>query len=464
MTTTIEKKILQSALFQPGDRILVGLSGGPDSVCLLHALAMLGKKWPLTLYAAHLNHNLRGMAANRDAAFAMRFARQMGVHCVVKSEDVGTVAREKRLSVETAARLCRYEFLNEVAERIEADWIAVAHHQNDQAETLLMNLLRGSGLKGLGGMAPCNGKVIRPLLEVSRDEVMAYCAHHQLDFCQDETNEMPEATRNKIRLELMPHLAVFNPEIVSNLGRTATLLREDEAALNQLAEEAMNTQAYQEESSCQYENEALNRLPDALLSRVLRNTWQQMTTTTHTLTYRQVKQAVGMIRNPVQEKWLHWPGDIYVKITWKKTIFMPKAEKPETTTAPMPPVLLKRNGVTWLPRGRGSVFSREMAAGSARVKRHDPHCQVIAADDLTQDLVMRSRRPGDRWNPMGMNGSKTIKKTLVDAKVQGEDRENCLLLCHGETILWVTAWGISEGAALRPETKRTLVLEYRPEG
>ncbi|MEN1760916.1 tRNA lysidine(34) synthetase TilS [Anoxynatronum sibiricum] len=464
MTSTIENKILQSALFQPGDRILVGLSGGPDSVCLLHALVMLGKKWPLTLYAAHLNHNLRGMAANRDAAFAMRFARQMGIHCVVKSEDVGTVAQEKRLSVETAARLCRYAFLNDVAERIEADWIAVAHHQNDQAETLLMNLLRGSGLKGLGGMAPCNGKVIRPLLDVSRDEVMAYCTHHQLDFCQDETNEMPEATRNKIRLELLPHLAAFNPEIVSNLGRTATLLREDEAALNQLAEEAMNTQAYQEESGCQYENEALTRLPDALLSRVLRKTWQQMTTTTHTLTYRQVKQAVEMIRNPVQEKWLHWPGDVYVKITWKKTIIMPKAEQPETTTTPMPPVLLRRNGVTWLPRGWGSVFSREVTAGSARVKQHDPYCQVIAADDLNQDLMMRSRRPGDRWKPLGMKGSKTIKKTFVDAKIKGKDRENCLLLCHGETILWVTAWGISEVAALRPETKQALVLEYRPEG
>lgn len=463
MTATIEHKLLQSGLFQPGDRLLVGLSGGPDSVCLLHALAILQKKWSLSIYAAHLNHNLRGMAANRDAAFAMRFARQLGIHCVVKSEDVGAVAREKRLSVETAARWCRYEFLHQVAAGIEADWIAVAHHQNDQAETLLMNLLRGSGLKGLGGMTPRNGKVIRPLLQASRSEVMAYCASHELDYCQDETNEVPEATRNRIRLELLPLLTQFNPAIIDGLGRTAALLQEDEAALKELAEQAMNTHGRQEEKGFAYENQALARLPDALLSRVLRMTWQHMTPSTHTLTFQQVRQAMGMIRNPVQEKWLHWPGDIRVNITWKKTTFIMKLTSPEPLKGPMPPVILKPNGTTWLPLGWGCVVAREMPAEKASASGKHPHCQVIAADDLTQDLVMRSRQPGDRWRPLGLQGSKTIKKTLTDGKIMGKERENCLLLCHGETILWVTSWGIGEAAALRPETRRALVLEYRPQ-
>jgi tRNA(Ile)-lysidine synthase len=461
MSPTLIHTIQKTGLIQHGDCVLVGLSGGPDSVCLLHALAQLRKRISFTLFSAHLNHNLRGMDANRDAGFAMSFSKELDVHCLVKSEDVAVVAREQKLSIEAAGRLCRYRFLNEVADKIGAGKIAVGHHLNDQAETMLMHLIRGTGLTGLTGMRPRRGRLIRPLLSVSREEVLAYCDANKLPYCSDDTNNQPDVLRNKIRLELVPVIQSYNPQIIRSLGRTASLLQNDEAALDQLSEQAFDKHMIKEEDEMTFSASALRDLPDAILSRVLRKAVGRLQTTDKTLQYEQLNNLIAAVRQCVQEKWFHLPGEIQVRVTESQVIVMRKEPSPANKKTMMP-VWLKQNGVTWLPGQLGTILCRRIRAAHPVNFEADPMNQVISADNLTKDLVVRHRKQGDNWRPLGLGGTKSLKRTLIDLKVPRAERDKVLLICHGDDIIWVVGVQISEAVRVTQKTKQVLVVEFRP--
>ena len=460
MTPTIIHTIQKTGLIQHGDCVLVGLSGGPDSVCLLHALAKLRKMIPFTLFSAHLNHNLRGMDANRDAGFAMSFSKELDVHCLVKSENVAMVAKEQKLSIEAAGRLCRYRFLDEVADKIGADKIAVGHHLNDQAETMLMHLIRGTGLTGLTGMRPHRGRLIRPLLSVSREEVLAYCDANELTYCDDDTNNQPDVLRNKIRLELIPVIQAYNPQIIRSLGRTASLLQNDEAALDQLSQQALDKYMIKEEDEMTFSAAALREQPDAILSRILRKAVSRVQTTDKTLQYDQVNNLITAVRQCVQEKWFHLPGEIQVRVTESQVIVMRK-ERTQPNIASMTPVWLKQNGITWLPGRRGTILCRRTRAAHPVLFETDPMNQVISADNLTKDLVIRHRKQGDNWRPLGLDGTKSLKRALIDLKVPRVERDQVLLVCHGDEIIWVVGYQISESVRVTQKTKQLLILEYR---
>lgn len=460
MAQTLAQQILGTGLIKPHDCLLVGLSGGPDSVCLLHALASLKERMALTIYAAHLNHNLRGMEANQDAGFAMAFSKKMGIHCLVKSMDVEEIARQKKISIEAAGRLCRYQFLEEVAEKTGATKIAVAHHLNDQAETVLMHLLRGSGLTGLTGMLPHRRNIVRPLLNISRETILAYCDHHQLSYCRDATNEIPVAMRNRIRLELLPLLETYNPAIVSVLGGTAHLLQQDEAALDQMAEEFMKTETHAE-PSLTYDRDKLTGLNDAILSRVIRKTWQELSQTDHTLRRIHVSSIIEALGRTGREKWFHLPGDIRVQMTDRSLSFL-CLEKNHSPGSSMADVFLQTHGTTWLPQGRGKVHCQIRPAVHPVHFSQAQDRQIISADHLNQDLLIRQRRSGEYWHPLGLSGKKSIKKTLMEMKIPRGKRDDCLLLCHGEHVIWIMGGPISEMVRITPETRTLMVLEYRP--
>jgi tRNA(Ile)-lysidine synthase len=460
MALTLVQQIQQTKLIKDNDCLLVGLSGGPDSVCLLHALTVMREYMSLTIYAAHLNHNLRGMDANRDAVFAMDFSKKLGVHCLVKSEDVEAVARKRKLSIEAAARLCRYRFLNEVAEKTGSGKIVVAHHLNDQAETLLLHLIRGSGLTGLVGMVSHRGKVIRPLLGVTREMILQYCDQHQLSYCKDATNDEPVVMRNRIRLELLPLMKTYNPEVIQALGRTAQLLGRDEAALDQMAEESLASAELSTDAGI-YDNTELRRLPDAVLSRVIRKIWQKEMTAAHTLQAVHVNTIISALRKPVQEKCFQLPGEIFMRVT-TKALWCQKPVEESSDARLMGPVHLNLNGLTWLPQGRGSVSCRRHKADHPVRFSSDPNRQVISADQLTAELVIRQRKPGELWQPLGLGGMKSLKKTLMEMGIPRIQRDDCLLLCHRDQVIWVLGGPIGEICRVTSKTMNLLVLEYHP--
>lgn len=460
MTVNLMQRIKQKDIIKPHDCLVVGLSGGPDSVCLLHALSQLKKIMPLTLYAAHLNHNLRGMDANQDAGFAMAFSKQLGVHCIVKSENVEAVAKREKLSIEAAGRQCRYQFLEEVADKIGADKIAVAHHLNDQAETLLLHLLRGSGLTGLVGMAQQRERVIRPLLEISREEILRYCDENQLTYCHDATNDQPVVMRNKVRLELIPLMETYNPEVVKALGRTAALLEQDEETLNTLSEEAWVRGKRQHQSDV-FETHSLKQLPDAILSRVIRRIWRSQTATNHTLQMVHVEKVMKAVRSPLQEKHFQLPGGVAITVTHDELVCQVKSGERETKPL-MPPVVVRDNGITWLPQKRGSIRVLRRKAVFPLTFSNNPFRQVFSADALTKDLVLRHRHQGEYWEPLGLGGKKSLKKTLMEMEIPRDDRDQQLLLCHDNQVLWVVGSGISERVRVTNETKEVLVVDYDP--
>ncbi len=236
-----------------GGRVLCAVSGGADSMCLLHWLNSLREEFGFSLFAAHFEHGLRGEESLRDAAFTEEQCRVLQVPCTVGHGDVARFAEEHKIGTEEAARVLRYRFLEETADSLNCDRIATAHTANDNAETILMNLCRGTGTHGLAGIPPVRGRLIRPLLETDRDTVECYLAECGAAHVEDSSNRSDLYTRNRIRHGVLPLLTEQNPALISALTRTAGLLREDDACLQRQAEAFLK------------ENRRENRIPSAAL-------------------------------------------------------------------------------------------------------------------------------------------------------------------------------------------------------
>lgn len=214
-------------LINNGDKIVVAVSGGPDSMCLLNVLKNIREKFNLELFVAHINHMIRE-EADSETEYVKQYCEKNNIKCFVKMANVLEMAKQQKLGTEEMGRIVRYYFFNYVANKVSADKIAIAHNENDNAETVLMNLMRGASLEGLKGIEPIRGKFIRPLIECSRDEIEAYCEENKLDPKFDKTNNDNIYTRNKIRNLLIPYIKKeFNPNIVESLNRLAVLARQD---------------------------------------------------------------------------------------------------------------------------------------------------------------------------------------------------------------------------------------------
>uniref|UniRef100_UPI002634E13D tRNA lysidine(34) synthetase TilS n=1 Tax=uncultured Selenomonas sp. TaxID=159275 RepID=UPI002634E13D len=224
-----------------GSPLVVAVSGGADSMALLDLLLRLRERLAFSLHVAHFEHGIRGEASREDARYVAAFCRERGVACTVEAADVPQYAKERRMSLETAARELRYAFLRRVKAHVGAEAIAVAHHADDQAETVLLHILRGAGLRGLVGMAPCTGDVVRPLLACRKEELVAYCAAHGIEVRHDATNDAADARRNYLRLEILPRLAAHvNASAGAALVRLAEAACADDVLLDEMAHAAFS--------------------------------------------------------------------------------------------------------------------------------------------------------------------------------------------------------------------------------
>lgn len=278
-----------------GSKIIVACSGGADSIALADALLLLQEKRKYQLVVCHVEHGLRGSEALADADFVVEFCRMRQVACEVLRVDAKKFAAESKLSVEDAARKLRYTVLFEILSKHKSEYIVTAHHRDDQAETLLLHLLRGSGAEGLGGMRCHNNSIVRPFLQVSRRMLEAYCAMRSLDYRTDSSNMDLYYTRNKVRHILLPLLErEFNPNIKQALAQTATLIAEDADCLNELAEEKFLQYVLQDDHSCSCDTAWLLSLPAALCSRIIRMMWKKLGAA-GLLTFQQTQQVLSLI-------------------------------------------------------------------------------------------------------------------------------------------------------------------------
>ena len=233
--------IRRYAMLPQGSRILCAVSGGADSMCLLHWLNELRETYGFALFAAHFEHGLRGEESLRDAEFTAEQCRRLGISCSVGHGNVSAYAEQQHLGTEDAARTLRYRFLEETADQLNCDRIATAHNLNDNAETVLMNLCRGAGTRGLAGIPPVRDRLIRPLLQTSREEIEEYLTQHGIPHIEDSSNRTDSYTRNRIRHQMIPLLIRENPSFLKAIGRTTEILREDDACLCREAEAFLHT-------------------------------------------------------------------------------------------------------------------------------------------------------------------------------------------------------------------------------
>jgi tRNA(Ile)-lysidine synthase len=460
-----KKVIWKSELISFGDRVLVAVSGGPDSVALLHVLCNLQDELGLHLEVAHLEHGMRGAEAKDDARFVRELAERLNLPVHIKEVSVPRLRSQAgRGNLEELARLERLRFFAEVARRRNLNKIATAHTQDDQAETVLMRLLRGSGRKGLGGIAPrqpvnvagaesSNGvTIIRPLLGATKEELLDFLKCNGLVYRLDRSNEDTAFLRNWIRFELMPRLKErFDVGVPSRLAQTAEVLRDEEMLLNQLA----RTQLEALWGNSAVRRDAFLRQPKAMQRRILRLWIEQARGHLRSLDFDHVEALLGLIADGPPQSRLSIPGG-WELIREYETLRLGKAAGKSKPRAYAYSLVI--DGELALPEAGMTIDCQRLSNPPAELPK-DHWEAVFDPIALTEPLVVRNFRRGDRFRPLGMAGHKKVKELFIEKKAPLPARALLPLLVMGGEVLWLPGYGRSEIGRVGPNTKAVLRVQ-----
>jgi tRNA(Ile)-lysidine synthase len=452
----LQRTIHEYRMLEGTRTLLVAVSGGPDSVAMLHALHQLRAIFPVTLVVAHLDHRLR-LDAAADARFVEGMAADLGVPCVSASVDVPAYQRRHKLSPEDAGRRVRYAFLERTAAEQGAERIAVGHTADDQAETVLMRLFRGTGLQGLRGISPVRGAIIRPLIRLHRQDILAFLKAQGIPFREDPTNQQRHYRRNRIRLDLLPLLQQgFNPRIVEALCRTAELLADDEAALRAAAQQALEAaRIHGLPGEVRLRIDVVTPFPLALQRRVLRAALEEAAGHGRDFTHRHIAAMLGLLQRRDGRKWLALPGGMVVERVYDVLHLrrgLPPAPHAVDQVLPIP------GRCCLLPLGLTLVShlqSREAFTGP--FPKGDQAC--FDAAQVGGEVRVRTRRSGDRFQPLGSSYPKKLKTFLIDAKIPQPMRDRLPLLVSSAGIAWVAGVRMAEWARVTPSTREILCVQ-----
>ncbi len=481
-----QKTLRQRRLLEPGESVVVGVSGGPDSVALLD----LFRRSELRPHVAHLHHGLRGADADADADFVSALAARWGLFCTIERVDVPALAQKEGLAFEEAARRVRYGFLLQLAQQLQVLSVAVAHHADDQAETVLMHLLRGAGLAGLRGMAPVapfsalaqllilpDGTpapldvptlLIRPLLDVSREDIETYCHEQGLVTRFDRSNLDTTFFRNRLRHETLPYLTQLNPHIAERLCRLADVARADYALLEQLVDAAWVSLLVElRPDAVVFALAGWRSQPLALQRMLLRRAALHIHRTLRDVDFVHVENAVAVAQQGFTGSAATLPRGLTLRVAYTTLIISADAAAPLPETRPwlVPgtrlPVMLP--GET--PLAGGWILSAivEESWNMERIAANsDPLVAWIDAAAVTSGVWLRTRARGDRFRPQGLGGAVArVSDFLINVRMPREWRDSLPLLVAGEEVLWIAGVRLSELALVRPQTTVVLRLEFR---
>jgi len=409
-----------------GKRVLCAVSGGADSMCLLQLLKDAG----IEVIAAHYEHGIRGEESERDLNFVRSWCEGSDIPFVFARGDVPSYAREQGIGIEEAARKLRYEFLLDKYLELGCDLIATAHNANDNAETILFNLSRGSGALGLAGIPPRRGAIIRPLLNVTRAEIEAYLEEHAIPHVEDSTNQSDDYTRNLIRHRIMPLMEELNPRFTEAAGRTAELMRRDEDALRQLTDKFSGENM--EEDEC-VSIDALLSAPVAVSSRYLRS-WMPGLSMEHVDMILDFCRAPGYGELDVPKRRLCRDGG-------KLYFYVPKY-------IPIPDRALEPGKFVWLPE-RGMWIETEIVKYNGEVNDLFK-TSFIKYEIMGSDIIIGARRPGDSMRPAGRGCSKSLKALFTEQDIPSLRRDCIPVIRDEKGILMVHGIAMDERALPRP--------------
>jgi len=464
-------------------KIVVGVSGGADSLCLLHLLRQIcgpGLTHPgVSLHAAHLNHMLRGSESEHDALVVARIVEEWGIPFTPGAIDVPALAQTEKRSLEDAARLARYRFLRAVADGAR---IAVAHHADDQVETLLLHWLRGSGLSGMVGMPPRQQDIIRPLLEITHAETLAYCSKHAIAPVEDHSNSDPRFLRNRIRHEVLPLLQELNPGLQQTLLRNAEVARVDLAWLEAQVDDCWSNVVISERATeIRLTASALLRLPLSLQRHLLRRATARLCEGQSPLEPRHlllIEKQLNLSSTSLQERELHLPQQLYARFQAGELIIARLPATPVRTDQQSSednqvylaiPGEVLVPGTPWL--ARAEIISAEPQSSIGRALSQEnwpalwrllapptPRSVYIDGASVGERLLVRTRRPGDRMQPLGMAAEKKVQDIFIDKHITRSVRATTLLFFTTTHCLWAAGACLDHRVRLTGQTRRILRL------
>ena len=512
---SLEHRVLCSIrehhLVEAQRQLLVAVSGGQDSVCLLHILVKLQEELKVELHVAHLDHRLRGAESEADARYVYHLSQQLGIPATIEQRDVKAYRAQQHTSLEESAREVRYTFLAEVARSIGANRVAVGHTTDDHVETILMHLVRGTGTRGLRGLQPTSQwqssggslTIIRPLLTVSRQETADYCHNHQLMPRMDTSNLSLSPLRNRIRHQLLPLLRSYNPRVADALLRTARIAGDDLAFLDRESARLWRRITQRQGDTIILDRERFLELPSALQRHLLRVAIGSLLGSLKDIEARHIEEIMSALTKAAGKK-LSLPGGLVFDIGYNQyrlgldavalspfsilgnefvlkvpgetllpgwrvaaTIVRPPMVKGGSEVAPVPsgntisPPLDRVKAVNY---ARLCPEGRKPRGNSNRVKETGPDADnFIAYFDLNNvgsKVVVRCRKPGDRFQPLGMSQPKKLGEFMIDAKIPRAWRQQVPVVCSLQHIMWVVGWRIDDRVKVTDNTRQVLCLVF----
>lgn len=473
----LEQKVARfveaNGLFKETQRVLLAISGGADSTALLHVMQALVSRGAVAgdLICAHVNHQLRGAASDEDEAFAVEQAQALGLPILTMKVDVGALAKAQRLSVETAGRQLRLRFLSETAEAHGCGWIATGHQKNDNAETVIYRLRRGTGFRGLAGIWPARqladrSRLARPLLCCTRAELVAYLRARHLEWREDRTNADCAYTRNYVRLQLLPSLQRQSGDsLIEGLTNLAASARRLYQRVEERAGSAASRYTRCTDEGIAIDAAGMASLPDLVAVELTRGQLARLGCGERDLTRRHYRSVLALADPGTAHRAVTLPGGFVARREYEIVVLRRpvSSRRGETVTSRVP--LTVPGTAEWAGYRIEAKILERPAIDMAQIRRDkDPYREYLDLDRVELPLVVRPRGRGDRFHPLGSAGEKKVGKFLTAAKVPEMTRTHVIVLADARRIVWVCPIRISEQTKLTERTSRILALSatYSP--
>jgi tRNA(Ile)-lysidine synthase len=446
----VRDALKKHSMVKGGETVLVGLSGGPDSVCLLHVLGSLREEYGLALHAVYVNHNLRPEENEAEVKFCGDLCGSLGVNFIVKSAEVTAYADEKGMNKQEAARELRYRLFEETAHENDAEKIALGHNADDQAETFFLRALRGAGPMGLSGIPPVRGSFIRPLIEIERDAIETFLEEKKIPFVVDSSNLKPDYARNRLRHRVMPLLKGFNPNLTASLAHTMSVLQEEERYFGILVTKTMMKLISRKTAGrIELFLSPLESLEKVILRRVLRRAIEE-TEGLRGIGFVHIENIIALIKKGRSGDRLYLPKGIRVIRDYSLLVMTSE-----------PPVRISaydlRPPAECALRGAGLVIKASFEDGPG--DPGDGRSSVLLDAGLIQfPLQVRSRRDGDFFYPLGFGKRKKLQDFFVDEKIARDERDGVPVVVSGNDIIWIAGYRADERFRVTGSTEKFLRL------
>ncbi len=454
----VERTMARYGMVAPGDRVVVAVSGGPDSVCLLNILYGLRQALEVELAVAHLDHGLRPAVDEDETRFVASLAHDLNLPFF--TQKLKEALNPGDASLEEKAREFRYRFFDQVKSRASAQKIALGHTLDDQAETVLMRLLRGSGPSGLSGIPPVrDNTIIRPLIEMTRGEVQGYLQKRRLHYMTDASNADPTYLRNHIRLNLMPRLEAIQPRVVERLAQTADIMRAEKAYLEQEASRWLDKAANRGEGGeVQLPLADFKALPEALKRQVIRKAICMTGSTLRRVNLQHIKavEQLALTSNPHAR--IALPHGMVAKRRYDQIHFTPHESGSRKDFSRR----IESPGQWDIDVPAGTLFLEPVDPQSVSDMAHPWRTAYLDRDLIQYPLTLRNFRPGDRFIPLGMSGHKKVKDFFIDLKIPVEQRSLIPILAQGDRIVWICGYRLDDRFKVTPQTKQVLKVFFEP--